>query len=94
LNNLILLFLLILREKKEKINMNVQLEGKMIYRLIVSMKKQCFYHEALKDWESLKEWVTCDEKEQALIIKENKEIKQLIKKYKDKEKKMFAGALG
>jgi uncharacterized membrane protein len=71
-----------------------KIEGKMLYRLILSMKHQCLYDEALKEIKELIPLSSIDEKEQKLISKLENDIKKLIKKFKNQEKKMFKGALG
>ena len=74
--------------------LDVKLEGKMIYRLVLSMKHQCFYKEGLKEIKKFLPQTVMDEKEGKLIGKLQNDINLLIKEFKKKEKKMYTGALG
>lgn len=66
----------------------------MLYRLLVSMKQQCLYHEALQEKKTLMPETSMNEKDKAQIFKLEKDIKLAIKKFLEKEKRMFAGAIG
>jgi hypothetical protein len=58
------------------------------------MKEQCLYDEALEEKEKLIKVSDVNEKELGMILKLESDIKGLIKKFKNQEKKMFKGALG
>lgn len=80
------------KEKQKEISKNLKIEGKMYYRLIHSLKKQCKYKEGLQKIEKINDFLALDDPYRKDIGKQKSELKRLMKEYLEKDKKMFKGA--